>query len=76
MTLLAHHNCSHPGPIKTLLEGLITERRATDPAKMATAENQLFPFLAASAQFGTWKWNPMNGLVKGEPYRQRELFGD
>lgn len=76
VTLLAHCHCSHPGPIKTFLESLIGKWRITDPAKVATAEKQLFPFLAASAQFGTWKWNSMSGLVKGKPYRQRELLGD
>ncbi len=76
VTLLAHSHCSHPGPIKDCLDGLIAEWRMADPLKVANAERQLLPFLAASAQFGTWKWDPANGLVKGKPYRQRELFGE
>ena len=75
VTLLAHCYCSPPGPIKTFLESLIGKWRKTEPAKVAFAEEQLLSFLAASARFGTWKWNPMSGLVKGKPYRQRELIG-
>ncbi len=74
VTLLAHCYCSHPGPIKTFLEDLIGKWRVSDPAKVASAERKLLSFLAASARFGTWKWNPTSGLVKGKPYRQRELF--
>lgn len=76
VTLLAHCHCSHPGHIKTFLESIIDKWRMADPAKVATAEKQLFPFLAASARFGTWKWDSANGLLKGKPYRQRELFRD
>lgn len=75
VTLLAHSHCSHPGPIRDCLDSLISEWRTTDPLKMANPERQLFPFLAASVQFGTWKWDPANGLVEGKPYRQRELYG-
>jgi hypothetical protein len=75
VTTLAHHVCLPPGVVKDRVSETIANLRRTSQSEVDKAEMMLFPFLAASEQFGTWKWNPEYGLKTGRPYKQRDLIG-
>jgi hypothetical protein len=61
--------------VKDCAADLISTLQTLKPDEIARAEIELFPFLAASLQFGTWKWDPELGLIEGKPYQNRVLFG-
>lgn len=67
IALLAQHLCLPPSPLKDQAGGLIADLRKDHAAEVERAAKQLFPFLAASLKFGTWKWDPAQGLIKGNP---------
>jgi hypothetical protein len=75
VTLLAHHVCLPCGALKDRVSETIATLRRTSQTEVGEAEMILFPFLAASEQFGTWKWNHEYGLKTGRPYKQRDLIG-
>jgi hypothetical protein len=75
VTTLAHHVCLPPGVVKDRVGETIANLRRTSQSEVDKAEMILFPFLAASEQFGTWKWNPEYGLKEGRPYKQSASMG-
>ena len=61
---LAHSICLPPGELKQKVNSMVSERFHARPRLEAEAQKVLHSYLAASALFGGWKWDPGKGLCK------------
>jgi hypothetical protein len=61
---LAHALCLPPGALKHEIDSMLQELFQTDPSRKLTAHKMLSPYLAASALYGKWEWDPRVGLRK------------